>query len=101
MSAPRTLFAAVTAAALLAMAGCGELSNRDDFAAQLRDKTEPEVLKYAGKPSSVDNADPNRVAWIYKSRTFDVQSGRRDPETDVIFTPGPDGRLHVAEVLFK
>jgi hypothetical protein len=41
------------------------------------------------------------VAWIYKGRTFDVTTGKRDAETDVIFTPDSDGKLHVADVVFK
>ena len=77
------------------------MANRDDFAAQLKNKTEPEVLKYAGKPAEVQGANPDRVAWIYRSRTFDVATRRTDPETDVIFTPGSDGKLHVADVVFK
>jgi hypothetical protein len=101
MSAGKTLWVAVTAAVILTLSACSELSNREDFAGQLKDKTEPEVMKYAGKPKSVDSSDPNRVAWVYKARTFDVQSGRRDTETDVIFAPGSDGKLHVAEVVFK
>jgi hypothetical protein len=77
------------------------VSNREDFASNLKNKTEPEVLKYAGKPEAVDQVAPDRVAWVYKSRTFDVATRVTDPETDVIFTPAPDGKLHVAEVVFK
>ena len=89
-------------AAMFALAGCSDLSNREDFAMQLKNKTEQEVLKYAGKPVNVDATDPKRVAWIYKSRTFDVPTRKTDPETDVIFSPSAeDGKLHVAEVLFK
>ena len=90
-----------TVAASLALSACGEVANREDFASQIKNKTEAEVLKYAGKPAAVDNADPGRVMWIYKSRTFDVPTGKRDSETDVIFTPSSDGKLHVADVLFK
>ena len=89
-------------AAVFALAGCSDLQNREDFAMQLKNKTEPEVLKYAGKPVNVDATDPKRVAWIYKSRTFDVPTRKTDPETDVIFSPSAeDGKLHVAEVVFK
>ena len=77
------------------------MSNRDDFAAQLKNKTESEVLQYAGKPAQVDRTNPDRVAWIYKSRTFDVATRKTDPETDVVFAPSSDGKLHVAEVVFK
>lgn len=94
------LSAALVATALFAF-GCSGVSNREDFAAALKNKTESEVLRYAGKPVEVNGADPNRVAWIYKSKTFDVPTRRTDPETDVIFTPSSDGKLHVAEVVFK
>lgn len=101
MFAGRALLVAVTAGLALALSACGDISNREDFATGIKDKTETEVLKYAGKPVSVDSADPARVAWVYKARTFDVQTGRRDNETDVIFSPGSDGKLHVADVVFK
>ena len=77
------------------------MSNREDFASQLKNKTEPEVLQYAGKPAQVDRTNPDRVAWIYKSRTFDVATRKTDPETDVVFAPSSDGKLHVADVVFK
>ena len=92
-------FAAVAAA--LALAACSETSNREDFASQLKNKTEPEVMKYAGKPVKVDGTDPNHVVWIYKARTFDVPTRKTDAETDVIFSPAADGKLHVVSVVFK
>ena len=101
MNQAKALSVTVTVAALFVLCGCGETSNREDFTSLVKNKTEPEVLKMAGKPAQVDSADPNRVAWIYKSRTFDVPTRKTDPETDVIFTPSSDGKLHVAEVLFK
>ena len=101
MNQVKALCVTATAAAFFMFSGCSDLANREDFASQLKNKTEPEVLKYAGKPAEVDSKDPNRVAWIYKSRTFDVPTRKTDPETDVIFTPSTDGKLHVAEVVFK
>jgi hypothetical protein len=93
---------ALTAAAVFVLSGCSEMSNREDFASLIKNKTEAEVLKLAGKPVQVDQTDPARVTWIYKSRTFDVPTRKTDPETDVIFTKSADdGKLHVAEVLFK
>ena len=97
----RAMGVIIAAAALFTFGGCSDVANREDFASQLKNKTEAEVLRYAGKPAQVDAADPNRVAWIYKSRTFDVPTRRTDPETDVIFTPSSDGKLHVADVVFK
>jgi hypothetical protein len=93
---------ALTAAAFFVLSGCAEVSNREDFATLIKNKNEAEVLKLAGKPAQVDETNPARVAWIYKSRTFDVPTRKTDPETDVIFTKSADdGKLHVAEVLFK
>jgi hypothetical protein len=93
---------ALTAAAFFALSGCSEVSNREDFASLIKNKNEAEVLKLAGKPAQVDETNPARVAWIYKARTFDVPTRKTDPETDVIFTKSrEDGKLHVAEVVFK
>jgi hypothetical protein len=91
----------IAVVAFLTFGGCTDLSNREDFASQLKNKTEPEVLRYAGKPVEVDKSDPGRILWIYKKRTFDVPTRKTDAETDVIFTASPDGSLHVAEVQFK
>ena len=38
-------------AAAIVLGGCSPIENREDFAAQLKNKTEPEVLKFAGKPA--------------------------------------------------
>jgi hypothetical protein len=90
------------AAAFFVLTGCSDMSNREDFATLLKNKTESEVTKLAGKPAQVDQTNPGRVAWIYKSRTFDVATRKTDAETDVIFTKSADdGKLHVAEVTFK
>ena len=88
-------------AVMLTLAGCSELSNREDFASALKNKTEPEVLKYAGKPAQVDAARSEMTVWIYKSRTFEVQTRKTDPQTTVLFTPSADGKLHVSEVKFE
>jgi hypothetical protein len=96
-----TLGITTLAAACLVLGACSDIQNREDFASQIKNKTEPEVLKFAGKPANVDSTNPARVAWVYKARTFDVPTRTTDAETDVIFTPGEDGKLHVAEVQFK
>jgi hypothetical protein len=97
----KALCITAAAAAFLAFSGCSELTNREDFATGLKHKTESEVLKYAGKPKEVDRASAERVTYIYKSRTFEVATRKTDSETDVIFTPESDGKLHVSEVVFK
>lgn len=100
MHPSKTLSIAAAAAALFAFAGCSEITNREDFASLLKNKTEAQALQMAGKPAEVDRSNPNRVTWIYKSRTFDVPTRKTDPQTDVIFTMS-DGALHVSEVVFK
>jgi len=99
----KTSYAALVAgmAAALILGACSPMENRDDFAMALKNKTDTEVLKYAGKPTTIDNTNPERVAWVYKSRTFDVETRKTDPETDVIFSSGSDGKLHVVDVVFK
>ena len=101
MDFKKALAATATILAVFAFGACSEVSNRDDFAAALKNKTEPEVIRYAGKPNQIDRSDPKHVMYVYKARTFDVPTRKTDPETDVIFTPSPDGQLHVAEVVFK
>ena len=97
----KSVLSAAAAVLALTIWGCSEVANREDFAAALRDKSEDQVMKYAGKPADTDRSDPNHVVWIYKERTFDVPTRRTDPETDVVFAPGADGKLHVVEVVFK
>ena len=101
MDSKKAFGVVTTVLALLAFSACSEVSNRDDFASALKNKTEPEVVRYAGKPVQIDRSDPARVMYVYKSRTFDVPTRKTDPETDVIFTPSSDGQLHVADVVFK
>lgn len=96
----RKFAAAAAVAAIVAAGGCAEQSNRDDFSSLLKNKTEAEVLKFAGKPAQVDSSQPDRLAWVYKSRTFDVATRKSDPQTTVIFKRAEDGKLHVAEVVF-
>ena len=101
MNRSRTVRMLAAAAVALAFSACSDVSNREDFASQIKNKTEAEVIKFVGKPVAVDSTDPSRVMWVYKSRTFDVSTRRTDPETDVIFSKGSDGKLHVADVVFK
>src|SRR5687768_7351113 len=97
----RLLVTCAAMAAALMFSACSEVANREDFASQLKNKTEAQVAAVAGKPTKVDDADPKRVVWIYKGRTFDVTTRKTDDEADVIFAPSEDGKLHVVEVLFK
>ena len=101
MDYKKAFWGSVTIGAAFLLGACSEVSNRDDFASALKNKTEPEVVRYAGKPNQIDRSDPNHVMYVYKSRTFDVPTRKTDPETDVIFTPSADGQLHVADVVFK
>ena len=97
----RAVTAIAAVAGMLTFAGCSDIQNREDFASALKNKTEPEVLKYAGKPAEVDAVKPELTAWIYKSRTFDVQTRQTDPKTTVLFKTSEDGKLHVSEVKFN
>lgn len=93
------VLAAMAAAVLIG--GCAERTNREDFTSLLRNKTEQEVAKIAGKPAEVRTLDPKHVVWIYKARTFDVATRQADPHTTVTFAPGDDGKLHVAQIRFE
>src|SRR5688572_19789041 len=86
-------------AASVLLSGCAERFSRDDFAAQVKDKSEQEVVTIVGKPSRVDASMPERVQWTYTSRTFNIESGNKfDARTTVVFSPvAPDGALKVTE----
>ena len=99
------LRSAATAALLalcLVLGACSERMNRDDFAMVIKGKTEPEVLKNAGKPASVEEPSKDRHVWTYKDRTFDVQNQNKfDAKTVVIFSPSAEGKMVVSEVKFE
>jgi len=96
---------AATAALLatcLVVSACSERVNREDFSQMTKGKTEPEVLKYAGKPDAKDEQKGDLHVWTYKHRTFDVQNSNKfDDKTVVIFSPAADGKMAVAEVKFE
>jgi hypothetical protein len=65
MDSKTPLGVAMTALAIIAFSACSEVSNREDFASALRNKTETEVVRYAGKPAQVDRSDPAHVTYVY------------------------------------
>jgi hypothetical protein len=97
----RALAVAASVMAFVLSTGCAETMNREDFASGLKNKTEEQVLKYAGKPKSVNAERPDHPVWIYKDRTFDISTRKSDPQTTVVFSPGDDGKLHVVQVKFE
>ena len=98
----RTAATAAIVAACLVFSGCSERVNREDFAQMTKGKTEPEVLKYAGKPDVKDEEKGDRHVWTYNHRTFDVANANKfDTKTVVIFAPGTEGKLAVAEVKYE
>ena len=97
---------AVATAAILAIClvigACSERMNREDFVTLVKGKTEQEVLKLEGKPTSVDDKSADRHVWTYTSRTFDVSNQNKfDPKTVVIFSPSAEGKMVVTQVLFE
>jgi len=102
MNPVRALATTAVLAVTLALGACSERTNREDFSSLIKGKTEQEVLKNAGKPSSKDETSNERHVWTYNSRTFDVaQANKFDDKTVVIFTPSPEGKMVVAEVKFE
>ncbi len=85
------------------IAGCGDIHSRADFSTAVQSKTEDEVTKQFGKPTTVDAKDPNRVVWTYASKTFDTENqNKRDAKTLVIFGPGDaGGKLKAIAVDFQ
>ena len=100
-------FGAVVRVAVIAtaffVAGCGEKIAREDFAARIKDGSEKQVIKAVGKADSVEQVAPDRVHWIYLSKTFNIEKGNTfDPRTTVVFTPsGSGGELKVSDVKFE
>ncbi len=85
----------------LALAACGERTNREDFVGLIKGKTEQQVRTNAGKPESVEDQSASRHVWTYTSRTFDVQrQNKMDGKTIVTFTPNTEGKLVVSDVSF-
>jgi hypothetical protein len=105
MNIDHYLRSAATAAVLavcFALGACAERQNRDDFQQLIKGKTEPEVLKYAGKPDAKDEQKGDRHVWTYNSRTFNVEDhNKTDAKTVVIFAPGTEGKMTVAEVKYE
>ena len=66
-------------------------------------KSEAEVVSKVGKPAAVDESNPARVTWIYKSATYDLTNqNKRDSKTLVIFARDPaSGKLKVTDVQFE
>ena len=77
---------ALVLATLIAVAGCGGISSREDFEAQVKDKSVAEVQKKIGKPASVDESVPGTVRWTYNGKTFHTDGGTKfDKKTIVVF----------------
>jgi hypothetical protein len=92
--------AAVLAAGVM-LAGCGEMYNRGDFEALVKNKSDKEVAARIGKPFATDENKPGQVRWTYTSRTFSIGNGnKRDAKTVVIFSRASDGTLRATEVLY-
>jgi hypothetical protein len=90
-------------AASFALAGCSEMLSRSDFTTRVKDKSDAEVAKLVGKPSAVDESKPERVTWIYSSRTFNIDAGNKfDTKAIVVFNKkASDGKLVVSDVTFE
>ena len=95
--------AIAVAAACFVLAGCSEMLSREDFAARVKDKSDKEVATLVGKPAAVDASQPDRVAWIYNSRTFNIQEGNKfDTKAVVVFSKtAPEGKLKAVDVAFE
>ena len=93
--------AAFFAVAGLSLGGCGELYERTDFVNNVQGKSDVEVRKAVGKPSSIDASNPGRVTWTYTSDDPDLSKGnKRDAKTIVVFARGRGRQGGVAEMLY-
>jgi len=99
----RGVAAIVVAAACFVLAGCSEMLSREDFATRVKDKSDKEVATLVGKPAAVDASQPDRVAWIYNARTFNIEQGNKfDTKAVVVFSKtAPEGKLKATDVVFE
>jgi hypothetical protein len=99
----KVLGAVAAIAATLVFSGCSEMMSRDDFAARVRDKSDAEVAKLVGKPAVVETTAPDQVAWVYNSKTFNVEERNKfDTKTVVVFAKSQsDGKLKAVDVKFE
>jgi hypothetical protein len=99
----RVSCAAALTITVLMIAACGNIYSRTDFVGMVMNKSETEVLKQVGKPSTVDETShPGEVIWTYTYETFNLENqNTRDAKTMVIFEhKGAGGALQVARVEF-
>jgi|SoiMethySBSTD1v2_1073268.scaffolds.fasta_scaffold301357_2 hypothetical protein len=84
----------------VALSACSDTYSRDDFTTAAIGKSEQEITAKFGKPSEVDESNPEHVVWVYKHETFNLQDQNKiDSKTMVIFE-GAAGSRHVAKVDF-
>ena len=89
---------AFCAAAILAMAGCGDVYVHEEFDKSTMNKTDAEVLSTIGKPTAVDANDPAHVTWTYYAKTFDIENqNKRDIKA--VLTLEPDAATHTLKVV--
>ena len=89
-------------AAFLALAGCsGGTHSRGQFTGHVVGSTEEQITSKLGKPEEVDNKDPNKPRWIYKSKTFDPDNFNKvDEKVMIILEKNAEGKLVGRDVIF-
>jgi len=94
----RLVGAAFCTAAILSLAGCGEVYVHEEFDKSTMNKTDAQVLDTIGKPTTVDANDPKRVTWTYYAKTVDVDNqNKRDIKA--VLTLEPDAASHNLKVV--
>src|SRR4051812_19612425 len=98
----RSLSAFLIAAAVLVVAGCGEIYGHEEFEKQGKSKSEDDIVKQLGKPASVDNSNHSRVIWTYNAITYDIDhENKRDSKTNLVMAPnGSNNKLQVVDVQY-
>ena len=90
---------ALAALLVLGQAGCGDIYGHEEFEKLVKNKSEDDVVKALGKPSSVDNSNPARVVWSYKGMTYDIDNhNNRDAVVNLVMSSTSGGKLQVSEV---
>jgi hypothetical protein len=101
MNISRMLFAA---AALVAIAGCGDVRSRSDFETLINGLSPVDVQAKVGKPAAVEES-ADTIRWTYNKATFATSekgSAQFDKKTIIVFRK-PAGNVPgtVAEVTYE
>lgn len=91
---------ALVVLALAVAAGCSGTYQRGMFQGYVVGNTAEEIQSKIGKPTSVDESDPNKPRWVYTKKTFDPDNFNKQDEKTTVILEKKDGKLVGVDVIF-